>query len=308
MTDLGKQQVRALGKWLSTSLSPLKTVNQNLDGMESENGHEANQYFWRVYSSDLGRTKATTQLLLQEYDFYNSKTLKSNNIVHQDYRCDQEQPGTDKIRYDNRLREIARGLRQGLPKEYTYEEATTIYNNRQHPLYSNTNTTEKTSIPILETDDDGWNRIYSQWLTEVMQDISTLHNRTTDTTTQYDVLVVTHAALLRVFLQRFLGTDQLQQHPEVVYKYDNNDAGIPINNRLYVPNTSYTILNVELAIHPQQQFSLASPPLLGSNTQIHECNDPSRTVLLEDMATGRPIIQRVEIERFTSTDHYQYIH
>jgi broad specificity phosphatase PhoE len=105
-----------------------------------------------------------------------------------------------------------------------------------------------------------------------------------DEATQYNVLVVTHAALLRVFLQRLIGADRLQQHPDVVYKFDNNDTGIPINNRLDIPNASYTKLRIDIVqdhVHP-----------------------PSSQ---ESTDTVVPLIQRVEIERFTSTDHYQYI-
>jgi broad specificity phosphatase PhoE len=126
----------------------------------------------------LGRTKASKELLSQEYDFF------GNNIVHdninttsvQQENCHNEPISTDtyKVRYDPRLREIARGLREGLPKEYSYEEATDIYKNRKHPPYNrdnkgnsnnnsnDVNTTEtRTTMPALETDDDAWNRIYT---------------------------------------------------------------------------------------------------------------------------------------------------
>ena len=279
----------------------------------SRNGTSANddeqdetketKFFWRVYSSDLGRTKATTQLLLQNYDVYSNQMNENDTSLPQQYPDDPIHPDTYQVRYDHRLREIARGLRQGLPKEYTYEEATAVFNNGQHPLYSNNNanvTDATTNIPILETDDDAWHRIHALWLSEVMQDISTLPDRTS-TTQQYNVLAVTHAALLRVFLQRLIGRDQLQQHPDVVYKYDNNDAGIPSNNRFHIPNTSYTILNVYFTPTPRKPSTSSS--ILGQ--QSHEYNDPGQAQSGSiDRAT---MIQRVDIERFTSTDHYQYL-
>ena len=260
--------------------------------------HENCTFFWRIYSSDLGRTSATTRLLLQEYDVI---TVGSDNpCVPPGPALEQNQrTGRDNhVRYDHRLREIARGLRQGLPKKYTYEEASTIFKNGQHPLYSHTAvdvTTSPTSLPVLETDDDGWNRIYTLWLQELILDISTLHSETD--ASPYNVLVVTHAALLRVFLQRLLSPDQLQQHPEVVFKYDNNDTGIPINNRLHVPNTSITILNIDIALPP-------SPILV--TAPIHDRNDDPQQPIGDSILTT-PIIQRIDIERFTSTDHFQYI-
>jgi broad specificity phosphatase PhoE len=287
----------------------VKAMKESLNCTDDKNddGHDKateNQFFWRVYSSDLGRTKATAQLLLQEYDVYANSIRNKTTFLQQGYPHDQIQTDTYNIRYDNRLREIARGLRQGLPKEYTYEEASTIYKNGQHPLYSNNNpnvTDTATAIPVLETEDDAWNRIYTLWLMEVIQDISMLHDETSSTI--YNVLVITHAALLRVFLHRLIGIDKLQQHPEVIYKYDNNDSGIPINNRLHIPNTSCTILNLDIAYHPQQPAS--SSPILSSTAHIQECDD-QRQSQQEDIDRV-PIFRSVEIEQFTSTDHYQYI-
>ena len=282
LTELGEKQVRALGKWLSSTLSCQTPIDNhhNKDDIHSDNNHK-HQYFWRMYSSDLGRTKATTQLLLQEYHHHSSEASDAD------------------VRYDPRLREIARGLRQGLPKVHTYDEATAMYMSGQHPLYHINATT---TLPILETDDDGWNRMYTQWFMELLQDIAISHNKCNNTVTPYNVLVVTHAALLRVFLQRLLGTHTLQQHPEVVYKYDNNDTGIPIQNRLHIPNTSCTILRIDVAI-PQP------PPLpsrLHSTTvPTFEPNDPSQQLPQRVNGATSPILQRVDMERFTSTDHFQ---
>ena len=49
------------------------------DRTDEHNKVLENKFFWRIYSSDLGRTKATTQLLLQECDFYSYST--SDNIT-----------------------------------------------------------------------------------------------------------------------------------------------------------------------------------------------------------------------------------
>ena len=312
MTKLGKEQIRSLGKWLSSSLSPVMIATKQ-DRTDEHNKVLENKFFWRIYSSDLGRTKATTQLLLQECDCYSNIT--SDNITslqQQGDSHDKRQTDVNNIRYDHRLREIARGLRQGLPKEYTYEEATRVYNDGQHPLYSNnspngTDATTTAAIPDLETEDDAWNRIYTLWLMEVIQDISILHDGSN--TTPYNVLVITHAALLRVFLQRLIGIDQIEQHPEVVYKYDshNNATGISVNRRFNIPNTSYTILNLDINVHPHPQQPVSTPPILDSAApKIHMYDDMGQQLPQGDMDRG-PIIQHVEIERFTSTDHYLYI-
>jgi broad specificity phosphatase PhoE len=161
------------------------------------------------------------------------------------------------VRYDCRLREIARGIRQGLPKHYTHEQAMKTYHSGIHPLYNIDNTMLQKQ-PLLESEDDGWNRMHTLWLMEIIRDVSSLHQNDSTNMKQCDhnhchnVLVVTHGALLRVFLQRLFGHERLRERGDVTSK--RNDDGN--SSRLDIPNTSLTIIDIHINVHTSDVASV----------------------------------------------------
>jgi len=189
--------------------------------------------FWRIYSSDLPRAIHTTQILLDSMrtrpaaaairaadgaDDPNNTIFLSNDL---DISTIMQA-----VRFDTRLRELAKGARQGLPKDLPYEEALRLRQQRQTPG----------PIPLLETEEDGWTRAFD-WLNEVLSDA--LRQAEEDpSNTDLHVLVVSHAGFLRVLLTRLLGVDRLRAHPDATYD--------PIDGRFAIPNTSLTVLTISL--------------------------------------------------------------
>jgi broad specificity phosphatase PhoE len=301
----------ALGQWLARTAKTTTTMSMLNDN------NSKHDYFWRIYSSDLGRTRYTTQLIVQQFynlhqhhdddDILDGDAQTQNDAVaatvsqqepqqilpndNNDHDDESYQPT---VRYDIRLREIARGFRQGLSKECTYENAILLCNSGKHPLYKNSTTTATTTPPKLETDTDGWERVYTSFLMELINDVSKEDSTDLDTINSlncnncYNVLIVTHAALLRVFLQRLIGAERLQQQTEVVYKHDDiNDTALPGNNRLDIPNTSLTILTIRSdrnVLRPNSSGKATADDMNGANPQLN-----------------------IDIERFTSTDHLDLI-
>jgi len=164
--------------------------------------------FFKIYASDLPRTRKTSQLILE------SASKDASSVV-----------------FDKRLRELARGAREGFPKHTSYEDAVKL----RHELQM------EEPLPLLETEDDGWNRSRA-WLNEVIREVaehSSTRQSTSETTKDepYFILAIAHSGLVRVFLRRLLGDDRLYRHPEAKFEPD-------MNNKFKVPNTSLTILEI----------------------------------------------------------------
>jgi broad specificity phosphatase PhoE len=225
--------------------------------------------FWRIYSSDLSRAEKTTRLILEG--------ARGAPVLGQEKRRRGLNNGDNDIgnqiiprlvRLDARLRELSKGVKQGLPKSLSFKEA-----HEWHARHS-----PKEEIPLLETDDDGWNRMRA-FVNEVIRDAvidakelrqqndeqecntnrnndepsSARHTVTTAETTAittttsiikkadhppvYKVLIISHSALLRIFLRRLLSDERLKRHP---------DARFDTDGHVYLPNTSLTILEIRV--------------------------------------------------------------
>ena len=146
-----------------------------------------------------------------------------------------------------RLREMAKGAREGLPKAMTYEEAL--------KMRRESGTVAPEDIPLLEGDKDVWNRI-SEWLNDTMlQAQGKLGNLTDDgSTIIFSVLVVTHAGIVRTICSRLVPG----QLPASV---DTSEMGTDgsTKHHLVVPNTSVTILDLSLRDSNCQLEDLAHP-------------------------------------------------
>jgi len=218
---------------------------------------ENNIKFWKIYSSDLPRAKHTTGVLLQ--------SLRDSGRISVEAPIASMLALEGGVLFDARLRELAKGARQGLPKDLSYETALQM---RQLQIAAGEMSADD-PIPLLETEDDGWNRA-EEWLVEVVWD-ALQQNRQPEDGECWNVLVVAHAGLLRVFLKRFLGEERLRAHPDATFD--------PIDGRFAVPNTSLTILT------------------LSCSTDDESPADTARR--------GVSSIDNIDITLLTSTQHYQ---
>lgn len=171
-----------------------------------------NTMFWRKYTSDLGRAQQTTRLILGE-----DKTVQGLGV-----------------RLEPRLRELAKGVREGLLKKLTYEEAEVLYR-IEHG--------EEKEPPLLETEEDAWNRVRS-WMCEVAGDAICMYRQECSDLNGVsprilNVFVVSHSATLRMTVTRLV-PDQL---PASVDLSPQGRDGAS-KNALVIPNTSLSIIDI----------------------------------------------------------------
>lgn len=238
--------------------------------------------FWRIYSSDLPRAQHTTQILLQSLwrnhdlaasrsdDNDTNKAEDANTIIVSNVASLSQI--MQQVIYDERLRELAKGARQKLSKDITYDEALLL---RQQKI--STGEWPDEPIPALETVEDGWKRAVD-WLNELILDAlqqAQHDNRDEGGNNGLHVLVVSHAGFLRVLLNQLIGVHRLRAHPDSTYD--------PIDGRFAVPNTSLTILKLSCSDNPG-----------GSGAT----NEWSKDI---------PAISSIDITLLTSTKHYQAI-
>jgi broad specificity phosphatase PhoE len=261
LTENGVAQTRALGQsthWASYTCG----LHKDRPSAATSSTAASSPTFYRIYSSDLQRTRHTTQLLLD-----------------------------------------TKGVRQGYPKHWSYEQALDEYQKAAECSSANGNESFQTKLPLYETNQDGWKRALD-WLQSVVDDIVaheqtpptngmvTTISTTSTATAYYTVLVVAHAGLLRLVLQRLLGTSRLAAHATA--RFDPHDQG-----RLAVPNTSLTILD----LHIDTIATLSPPPL---QPLADPCTSNGQRIESEEnLANGilPHSVQSIDIVLFTSTDH-----
>jgi broad specificity phosphatase PhoE len=263
LTDQGRRQAWALGQ------SSDWTLGSN---------------FWRIYASDLTRAQQTTQILLESIIHSNKvdptvgASVVENKSDDLDDICMRY-----KVQWDSRLRELAKGARQGFPKSWTYQRA---LDERRRQLQEGTSTEP---IPLLETEEEGETRIM-EWLNELAeqayneyQTILSDANSTPGETrrNRFTVLAVAHSNIMRIFLKRLLGIDKLKSHPDALF--DSNDG------RFLIPNTSLTILDVRVA----RQHPETNPPRENPNWNTERMQ----------LST----ITGIDIVLLTSTKHYNLL-
>ena len=175
--------------------------------------------FWRHYSSDLGRAVHTATLVLDEKE----------EALHDGTKSSHE----FELIQDSRIREIAKGARQGFPKSWSYNRAI-----KERQL-----TRPDEPIPLLESNDEAWDRLY-RFLYQVIREAYVENQTDTDHTgaQKRNILVVSHAGALRLLLHKLAPNS----HPALSSNNELDDPSqVPDDNkRLRVPNTSVTILEI----------------------------------------------------------------
>ena len=259
LTAQGIAQALALGeRWTSTTTN---TKQPHTTGVPQ---------LWRVYSSDYARTQQTAALILRGGATYDEASQFRAAL-------------TATIVPDNRLKERAKGVKEGRKKTMPYDEALQLH---QHE-----HGTSSAKLPLLESELDVWTRIQA-WLEEVIEEASALQTGTSSFARHaqklhpagvYEILAVSHSATIRTIVNRLVG-DQL---PSTVVRgsgdHEGSQAGM-----LTVPNTSRTIIDVAI----------------GRRDDPNNDDDDNNTTTNNNIAKQPPIQQLgATLIELTNTDH-----
>lgn len=183
--------------------------------------------YWRYYCSDLRRAHRTARIVLGLEDG------DGNDIVDGGESID--------LVVDPRLRELAKGAREGYPKKLRMEEAMEL-RRREAP-----DDGAILRIPKLESIDDAWNRA-KDWIDSLVEDASDEYysqerdgegscdeangSDASSTPKVYDVFALSHSAMIRTMIHRMVD-DELPR------PYATTGEG-----SLLIPNLSRTIIDV----------------------------------------------------------------
>jgi broad specificity phosphatase PhoE len=159
-----------------------------------------NTAFWRRYASDLERAQHTARLI----------------------------DGSQAFQPDERLREIAKGARQGFPKSYTLDQCMEWFRERPE------------EIPKQETSADAWKRL-SRFLLELFQETLQEDDDDSEHVERRNVLVVCHSGSLRLLLHKLVP----HAHPLLQVSSDTTGA-LDDSKRFQIPNTSLTIMDLTI--------------------------------------------------------------
>jgi len=231
--------------------------------------------FWRRYSSDLKRCETTASFILGLDLLDRNDGISANDAnvnEDEDEVEDVIKYGEKKLILDARLRERAKGVREGRPKHLTHDEAFEIFrlereegqagdasnSNSNDPAYetvikqgSGKINIDNDEMPLLETEEEVFIRV-QDWVKEIFKDayddyLTTICSDKTKKLDNgrysYDVFAVTHSGTLRIIIEKIVGK-QLQL-PHNVQREELDKDGMPVG-RLIVPNTSITTIEIFL--------------------------------------------------------------
>jgi broad specificity phosphatase PhoE len=234
----------------------------------------------------------------EDVDYSRSNTIRCTESIFLE---------TKGVKLEKRLRETAKGPRQGFHKSLSLDEA---INERKRQGMS------KAEFPLHETEDDSWKRA-TKWLNEIVIDAineslqpvlngsssrneveennstNLIRSDKSEHSTQNicNVLAVSHSAFCRTFLSRLIGYERLQAHPDA--KFDQ------IDGRFIIPNSSLTIVDIIVSFRHdgRQDFNQFIIPVQPSiwESNPNEIDNPSSS----DFKAN------VEIVELTSTSHYK---
>ena len=185
-------------------------------------------HYWKTFCSDLERAHRSARIVLGlEGENCNENKLSPINLI-----------------VDSRLRELAKGAREGFDKSLSYEEAISV-------RISGSDADQKNDddIPLLESIEDAWNRVHG-WIKSLIEDAThdyySLKNEDrvecnseageSDTNSKkpkiYDVFALSHSALIRTMIHQMVNSQLPLNHART------NEGS------LRIPNLSRTIIDV----------------------------------------------------------------
>ena len=232
----------------------------------------------------------------------------------------QQNGNNNNLIIDERLRERAKGIREGKDKTLSSDEAMAIFRQERH---EEGNFDESTwEIPLLEKDDDVWVRV-KDWMEDVVKDAYNEHykyQKTNDSLNksnqndevdgninnnskfQYDVFALTHSGTIRVMIERMV--DKQLKFEELQNEETDKD-GVKMG-RLKIPNTSITRIDIfpqndekdlesrfKTTTSDNKQDERVVGQSLNINVQVGENND------------GKNIFWRSKLVDLTSTLHLE---
>jgi len=199
--------------------------------------------YWRHYCSDLERAHRTAKIVL--------------GIEKDDDDNSNEEASDINLIVDSRLRELAKGPREGYLKKYTHEEAIEL--RRLEAGVTDNNI----SIPKLESLDDAYSRVVD-WVDSIIEEASEDYENTCDDNDDvepkvYDVFALSHSALIRTIIHKMV------DH-ELPTDYKKTKEG-----SLRIPNLSRTIIDI------QPYKSKRWTPSLNRLTDVSHLNDAAKS-------------------------------
>jgi|NOAtaT_6_FD_contig_31_2247637_length_954_multi_2_in_0_out_0_1 broad specificity phosphatase PhoE len=219
--------------------------------LERENRVRGIRY-WRVYTSDLQRCKDTAKLIMSNYKAEDTMNVccEDNNVVEDEMR----------IVVDSRLRERAKGVREGRPKWLSQSQCLELHHKDEKAAG------KSLIIPLLESEGDVYYRL-GEFLTSVMRDVlNHQHDRHIPTPHQpsypsklskdYHVLVVSHSGTIRTLISRILGGENwVGSHSFLSVDPDIKVPNLSITSIDTVPTTTSGILIQSSKINNHQHVT-----------------------------------------------------
>lgn len=176
--------------------------------------------YWRTYCSDLYRAHRTARIVLGIEDI-------RMNVIH-------PINSTVDLIVDHRLREVAKGAREGYAKTLSYEEALELRSRDA------SGEVKEMQIPLLESIDDAWQRV-KVWIDSLVEDaIDDFNSLTKEQRTEYkretpkiyDVFALSHSALIRTMIHKMVDNEL------------PSDFAKTREGSLSIPNLSLTLIEV----------------------------------------------------------------
>jgi len=221
--------------------SPL--TQNGIQQSKAANRSMMKQSFWKRYASDLLRAENTARIILGldgEDDESSSCDAKETLIL------------------DKRLRERAKGVREGRDKDLTYDEAYRLFREERfgHDGVNDNDDTNEEDLPLLETEEEVWFRV-KDWIEELL-DSAYNHYLQHDEYSSYDIFAVTHSGTLRILIEKMVG-EQIPREKNLVKQ-----------ERLAVPNTSTTIIEIYPRVNGQSRGGQPFPTRAAFHSDMKE--------------------------------------
>lgn len=225
--------------------SPL--TRYGIEQAEAANKAFGDYPFWKRYTSDLPRAQRTARIILGIEKSFKKDDGYDTDKTYSDYEFSED--GVI-LQLDSRLRERAKGVREGQDKSLTYEQAWDMY--REARLRDGLVDESKWKFPKLENEEDVWERVrdfLEEKLREAYMEIEAngypddgsngMKRVSVGGVNEFDLLAISHSGTLRIIIEKMVG-DQL---PENIEREEQDKNGVR-EGRLKVPNTSKTVIEL----------------------------------------------------------------